>query len=129
LREMLELHPPLKQGLLGLLDGLEALGLPKAVASSTARAEIERRLAGVDLRDGSRPSAAATRSRAANRRPICSFSPPSDSASARPLASLSRIPKRGWMRLWPQGWQSWWCRTSLNPQRPRALEQRRSFLR
>lgn len=50
LREMLEPHPPLKRGLLRLLDGLEALDLPKAVASATARAEIERRLASVDLR-------------------------------------------------------------------------------
>ena len=49
LREMLEPHPPLKPGLLGLLNGIEARGLPMAVASATARAEIERRLAGVGL--------------------------------------------------------------------------------
>jgi len=49
LREMLEPGPPLKHGLLDLLDGLEALGLPKAVASATARAEVGRRLARVDL--------------------------------------------------------------------------------
>jgi HAD superfamily hydrolase (TIGR01509 family) len=49
LREMLEPGPPLKHGLLALLDGLEALGLPLAVASATARAEVERRLVGVGL--------------------------------------------------------------------------------
>jgi HAD superfamily hydrolase (TIGR01509 family) len=49
LRDMLEPGPPLKPGLLPLLDGLEALRLPLAVASATARAEIERRLAGVSL--------------------------------------------------------------------------------
>ena len=49
LRDLLEPGPPLKPGLLTLLDGLEALRLPLAVASATARAEIERRLAGVGL--------------------------------------------------------------------------------
>jgi HAD superfamily hydrolase (TIGR01509 family) len=49
LRSMLEPAPPLKPGLSTLLDGLEARRLPLAVASATARAEIERRLATVDL--------------------------------------------------------------------------------
>jgi HAD superfamily hydrolase (TIGR01509 family) len=49
LRRMLEPGPPLKPGLLRLLDGLEALRLPVAVASATARAEVERRLATVGL--------------------------------------------------------------------------------
>ena len=49
LRETLEPRPPLKQGLLILLDGMEALRLPMAVASATVRAEVERRLAGVGL--------------------------------------------------------------------------------
>jgi HAD superfamily hydrolase (TIGR01509 family) len=49
LSEMLEPAPPLKDGLLPLLDGLEARGLPMAVASATARAEVERRLAAVGL--------------------------------------------------------------------------------
>ena len=49
LLELLEPAPPLKPGLLALLDGLDELGLPAAVASSTARAEVERRLASVGL--------------------------------------------------------------------------------
>ena len=49
LRDMLEPSPPLKPGLLTLLDGLEALRLPLAVASATALAEVERRLASVGL--------------------------------------------------------------------------------
>ncbi len=49
LREMLEPGPPLKHGLLAFLDGLEALGLPRAVASATVRGEVERRLARVGL--------------------------------------------------------------------------------
>ncbi len=49
LREMLEPGPPLKHGLLAFLEGLEALGLPRAVASATARDEVERRLARVGL--------------------------------------------------------------------------------
>jgi HAD superfamily hydrolase (TIGR01509 family) len=36
--------PPIKPGLRGLLDRLAALGLPAAVASSTGRALVERRL-------------------------------------------------------------------------------------
>ena len=51
LREMLEPGPPLKPGLVTLLDDLDGLGLPLAVASATARAEIERRLAGAGLLD------------------------------------------------------------------------------
>jgi HAD superfamily hydrolase (TIGR01509 family) len=49
LRDMLAPGPPLKPGLLTLLDGLEALRLPLAVASATARSEVERRLAGAGL--------------------------------------------------------------------------------
>ncbi len=51
LRDMLEPGPPLKPGLLTFLDGLDALRLPLAVASATARAEVERRLASVGLLD------------------------------------------------------------------------------
>ena len=49
LRAMLALGPPLKPGLLALLDDLEELGLATAVASATARPEVERRLAGAGL--------------------------------------------------------------------------------
>jgi HAD superfamily hydrolase (TIGR01509 family) len=49
LREMLAPGPPLKNGLLDLLDGIEALGLPTAVASATAGVEVERRLAAAGL--------------------------------------------------------------------------------
>ncbi len=49
LRDMLEPSPPLKPGLLTLLDGLEALLLPMAVASATDLAEVKRRLASVDM--------------------------------------------------------------------------------
>ena len=49
LRHMLEPGPPLKPGLLALLEGLEALHRPLAVASATARVEVELRLAGVGL--------------------------------------------------------------------------------
>ncbi len=49
LQEMLAPGPPLKHGLLDFLDGLEALGLPRAVASATVRDEVERRLARVGL--------------------------------------------------------------------------------
>lgn len=41
--------PPLKPGLLALLDYLEAQGIPKAVASSSERASIERLLAAAGL--------------------------------------------------------------------------------
>ena len=51
LGEMLEPGAPLKPGLPALLDGFDDLGLPMAVASSTARGEVERRLAGVGLRE------------------------------------------------------------------------------
>ena len=44
LRELLEPAPPLKKGLLELLDEIERLGLRAAVASSTARSEVQRRL-------------------------------------------------------------------------------------
>ena len=49
LREMLEPSPPLKHGLFALLEGIEQLGLPMAVASATARAEVERRLVNAGL--------------------------------------------------------------------------------
>jgi len=49
LREMLIPGPPLKRGLLALLDGIDEADLPAAVASSTARAEVDRRLSSVDL--------------------------------------------------------------------------------
>ena len=49
LREMLEPSPPLKNGLLALLGGIDALGLPMAVASATSRAEVERRLVNAGL--------------------------------------------------------------------------------
>ena len=49
LREMLESGAPLKPGLPALLDGLDALGLAMAVASSTARSEVESRLARLGL--------------------------------------------------------------------------------
>ena len=41
--------PPLKHGLLALLDSIAEAGLPAAVASSTTRAEVDRLLASVDL--------------------------------------------------------------------------------
>ncbi|MFZ2361205.1 MAG: HAD family phosphatase [Anaerolineae bacterium] len=41
--------PPLKPGLLALLDYLEAIGIPKAVASSSERATIDRLLAAAGL--------------------------------------------------------------------------------
>jgi len=44
LRELLEPAPPLKLGLLGLLDEIERLGLRAAVASCTARSEVQRHL-------------------------------------------------------------------------------------
>jgi len=44
LRELLEPAPPLKEGLLELLDEIERLGLRAAVASSTGRSEVQRRL-------------------------------------------------------------------------------------
>ena len=49
LQEMLTPRPPLKRGLVVLLDGIGDLGLSTAVASATARAEVERRLSSVDL--------------------------------------------------------------------------------
>ena len=49
LQEMLTPRPPLKQGLAALLDGVDDLGMLIAVASSTARAEVERRLSSVGL--------------------------------------------------------------------------------
>ena len=49
LLELLEPAPPMKPGLSALLDGLDELRLPTAVASSTARAEVERRLDSVGL--------------------------------------------------------------------------------
>lgn len=51
LREMLGPGAPLKPGLLALLDGLARARLPLAVASSTARAEVDRRLVQVGIRD------------------------------------------------------------------------------
>lgn len=52
LRELLDPAPPLKPGLLALLDELDRLGLLTAVASATATAEVRRRLtvAGLDAR-------------------------------------------------------------------------------
>jgi HAD superfamily hydrolase (TIGR01509 family) len=49
LRELLGDQPPLKPGLLELLDVVDELGLPAAVASATAAAEIRRRLAAAGL--------------------------------------------------------------------------------
>ena len=49
LQEMLTPGPPLKEGLVALLDGIADLGLSTAVASSTARAEVARRLSSVGL--------------------------------------------------------------------------------
>ena len=49
--ELLEPAPPLKPGLLGLLDDIERFGLRTAVASSTANSEVRRRL-GVSGLDG-----------------------------------------------------------------------------
>lgn len=51
LREMLRPGPPLKPGLPVLLDGLARSGLPSAVASSTAYAEVDRRLVQVGIRE------------------------------------------------------------------------------
>jgi HAD superfamily hydrolase (TIGR01509 family) len=51
LQEMLISGPPLKRGLVALLDGIEDLELLTAVASTTARAEVERRLLSVGLRE------------------------------------------------------------------------------
>jgi HAD superfamily hydrolase (TIGR01509 family) len=51
LRELLEPAPPLKQGLLELLDEIERLGLRAAVASSTARSEVRRRVEACGLED------------------------------------------------------------------------------
>ena len=51
LRDMLDAGLPLKNGLLSLLDGLEELRTLTAVASSTARAEVERRLFRAGLRE------------------------------------------------------------------------------
>lgn len=48
---MLEPAPPLKDGLVDLLDHLARRGIRAAVASATARAEIERRLEAVGLRE------------------------------------------------------------------------------
>ena len=50
LRDLLLPVPPLKPGLVALLDGIDDLGLPTAVASSTAHAEVERRLVAAGLR-------------------------------------------------------------------------------
>ena len=44
LRDLIEPAPPIKPGLLELLDHIDELGLVMAVASSTARAEVVRRL-------------------------------------------------------------------------------------
>ena len=44
LRDLIEPTPPIKPGLLELLDFIDELGLIMAVASSTARAEVTRRL-------------------------------------------------------------------------------------
>lgn len=44
LRDLIEPVPPMKPGLLKLLDDIDGLGVPMAVASSTARAEVVRRL-------------------------------------------------------------------------------------
>jgi len=49
LQEMLAPGPPLKEGLVALLDGIDDLGMLTAVASSTARAEVARRLSSVGL--------------------------------------------------------------------------------
>ena len=51
LRKMLKPSPPLKQGLVALLDGIDDLGMLTAVASSTARAEVEHRLSSAGLRE------------------------------------------------------------------------------
>jgi len=51
LRELLEPAPPLKPGLLELLDDIGCLGLRAAVASSTARSEVRRRLEACGLED------------------------------------------------------------------------------
>jgi HAD superfamily hydrolase (TIGR01509 family) len=51
LRELLLPGPPLKPGLFALLDGLAAARLAAAVASSTARREVDRRLAQVGIRE------------------------------------------------------------------------------
>lgn len=48
LRESLE-PPPLKPGLRELLDAIAELGVPAAVASATAAAEVRRRLGAADL--------------------------------------------------------------------------------
>jgi len=50
LRELLGPGPPLKPGLLGLLDALSESRLPTAVASSTAHLEVDRRLVQVGIR-------------------------------------------------------------------------------
>lgn len=50
LRDLLLPVPPLKPGLVALLDGIGDLHLPAAVASSTAHAEVERRLVAAGLR-------------------------------------------------------------------------------
>jgi len=44
LRDLIEPTPPIKPGLLELLDHIDELGMMMAVASSTARAEVARRL-------------------------------------------------------------------------------------
>jgi HAD superfamily hydrolase (TIGR01509 family) len=49
LRELLLPVPPLKPGLVALLDGIDDLRLALAVASSTAHAEVERRLVAAGL--------------------------------------------------------------------------------
>lgn len=51
LRDLLDPAPPLKPGLLALLDVLDGLGLRTAVASATATGEVRRRLAAVQLDD------------------------------------------------------------------------------
>ena len=50
MREMLRSGPPFKPGLSTLLHGLAELALALAVASSTARTEVERRLVQVSVR-------------------------------------------------------------------------------
>lgn len=50
LRDLLLPVPPLKPGLVTLLDGIGDLRLPAGVASSTAHAEVERRLVAAGLR-------------------------------------------------------------------------------
>ena len=72
--------PPLKQGLVALLDGIAELGLPTAVASSTAQPEVARRLIGVACVSGSPSWWAETRLRGANRLPTYSSAPANTSA-------------------------------------------------